>query len=108
MIERGERKRTADDVSTTLSFYATKDGKISVSYQGWDQSKTVPDGQQFVIYGGQGGRGARCRAQAATVLALEAARSLGGGHSAIAAVSVTKTLLWAPDTALEAMEADLF
>ena len=27
--------------NATLSFYATKDGKISVSYQGWDQSKTV-------------------------------------------------------------------
>jgi hypothetical protein len=23
--------------SATLSFYATKDGKVSVSYQGWDQ-----------------------------------------------------------------------
>ena len=35
--------------NATLSFYATKDGKISVSYQGWDQSKTVLEGQQFVI-----------------------------------------------------------
>jgi hypothetical protein len=24
--------------------YATKDGKITVSYQGWDQSKVVLDG----------------------------------------------------------------
>ena len=31
--------------SATLSFYAAKDGKISVSYQGWDQSKTVLAGQ---------------------------------------------------------------
>jgi hypothetical protein len=23
--------------NATLSFYATKDGKISISYQGWDQ-----------------------------------------------------------------------
>jgi hypothetical protein len=30
--------------SATLSFYATKDGKISVSFQGWDASKTVLDG----------------------------------------------------------------
>ena len=30
--------------NATLSFYATKDGKISVSYQGWDQSKTVLEG----------------------------------------------------------------
>jgi hypothetical protein len=30
--------------SATLSFYATKDGKVSVSYQGWDQSKVVLDG----------------------------------------------------------------
>jgi hypothetical protein len=35
--------------NATLSFYATKDGKISVSYQGWDQSKVVLDGQHFVI-----------------------------------------------------------
>jgi hypothetical protein len=27
--------------NATLSFYATKDGKISVSYQGWDATKTV-------------------------------------------------------------------
>ena len=31
--------------NATLSFYSTKDGKISVSYQGWDQSKTVLAGQ---------------------------------------------------------------
>jgi hypothetical protein len=30
--------------NATLSFYATKDGKISISYQGWDQSKTVLEG----------------------------------------------------------------
>ena len=30
--------------SATLSFYATKDGKVTVSYQGWDQSKVVLDG----------------------------------------------------------------
>jgi hypothetical protein len=30
--------------SATLSFYATKDGKVSVSYQGWDQNKVVLDG----------------------------------------------------------------
>jgi len=43
--------------SATLSFYATKDGKISVSYQGWDASKTVLEWQQFVL-GTAGGRGA--------------------------------------------------
>jgi hypothetical protein len=32
-----------------ISFYATKDGKISVSFQGWDASKTVLDGQQFAM-----------------------------------------------------------
>jgi len=31
--------------NATLSFYSAKDGKISVSYQGWDQSKTVLAGQ---------------------------------------------------------------
>jgi hypothetical protein len=30
--------------SATLSFYATKDGRITVAYQGWDQSKVVLDG----------------------------------------------------------------
>ena len=30
--------------NATLSFYATKDGKITVSYQGWDATKTVLDG----------------------------------------------------------------
>jgi hypothetical protein len=25
--------------NATLSFYATRDGKISVSYQGWDATK---------------------------------------------------------------------
>ena len=35
--------------NATLSFYSTKDGKISVSYQGWDQSKTVLAGKQFVL-----------------------------------------------------------
>ena len=30
--------------SATLSFYATKDGRITVTYQGWDQSKVVLDG----------------------------------------------------------------
>ena len=45
--------------NATLSFYATKDGKISVSYQGWDQSKTVLEGQQFVISWGPQGVEAR-------------------------------------------------
>src|SRR6516225_1324520 len=40
--------------NATLSFYATKEGKISVSYQGWDQSKIVLAGQQFVVTWGQG------------------------------------------------------
>ena len=36
--------------SVTFSFYATKDGKISVNYEGWDQTKVVLDGQQqFVL-----------------------------------------------------------
>ena len=40
--------------SATLSFYATKDGKISVSYQGWDQSKTVLAGQRLWSRGARG------------------------------------------------------
>ena len=40
--------------NATLSFYATKDGKISVSYQGWDTTKTVLAGQQFVVTWSQG------------------------------------------------------
>ena len=43
--------------NATLSFYSAKDGKISVSYQGWDASKTVLEWQQFVL-GTAGGRGA--------------------------------------------------
>jgi hypothetical protein len=35
----------AQPAGVTFSFYATKDGKISVNYQGWDQSKTVLAGQ---------------------------------------------------------------
>src|SRR6516165_3474457 len=31
--------------NATFSFYATKDGKISVTIRGWDQSKTVLAGQ---------------------------------------------------------------
>ena len=38
--------------NATLSFYATKDGKITVSYPGWDQSKVVLDGRQLVAAGG--------------------------------------------------------
>jgi hypothetical protein len=30
--------------NATFSFYATKDGRITVTYQGWDQSKVVLDG----------------------------------------------------------------
>ena len=61
-------------------------------------------------------RGAHCRAQAAAVLALEhkdgsAARSLGRGHlsraSAIAVRICDENSALAPDTALDAMEADL-
>jgi hypothetical protein len=33
----------------TLSFYATKDGKVSVSYPGWDDRKVVLPGQVFEI-----------------------------------------------------------
>ena len=33
----------------TLSFYATKDGKVSVSYPGWDDRKVVLLGQAFEI-----------------------------------------------------------
>jgi hypothetical protein len=38
--------------NATLSFYSTKDGKITVSYQGWDQSKVVLDRRQLVAAGG--------------------------------------------------------
>ena len=44
---------------------------LSVSYQGWDQSKTVLAGQQLWHVGPGAARGAHCRAQAAAVLALE-------------------------------------
>jgi hypothetical protein len=62
--------------SATLSFYATKEGKISVSYQGWDQSKTVLAGQQFVVTWGQGHVEARIVERRQRRLA---AWSLGGG-----------------------------
>jgi hypothetical protein len=45
--------------------------QISVTYQGWDASKTVLDGQLCGHVGPGAGRGAHCRAQAAAVLALE-------------------------------------
>ena len=69
--------------SATLSFYATKDGKISVSYQGWDQSKTVLAGQQFVVTWSQGQVEARIVERRQRRLAPPQLRS----------VSVTKTLL---------------
>ena len=30
--------------SATLAFYATKDGKLNVTYQGWESGKVVPGG----------------------------------------------------------------
>ena len=50
--------------NATLSFYSAKDGKISVSYQGWDASKTVLEWQQFVL-GTAGGRGPNLRCPSA-------------------------------------------
>jgi hypothetical protein len=35
--------------NATLSYYSAKDGKISVSCQGWDQSKTVLAGQTVCL-----------------------------------------------------------
>jgi hypothetical protein len=35
--------------SATLSFYASKDGKISVSFSGWDASKVVLEDQAFEV-----------------------------------------------------------
>src|SRR6516164_6840373 len=40
-------RTTADNA--TLSYYSAKDGKISISYQGWDQSKTVLAGQTVCL-----------------------------------------------------------
>jgi hypothetical protein len=42
----------------TLAFSATKDGKVSVTYHGWDEHKVVLKGQQFVVtWGPQGVEG---------------------------------------------------
>jgi hypothetical protein len=35
--------------SATLSFYASKDGKISVSFSGWDANKVVLEDQVFEV-----------------------------------------------------------
>jgi hypothetical protein len=35
--------------SATLSFYASKDGKISVSFSGWDANKVVLEDQAFEV-----------------------------------------------------------
>ena len=35
--------------NATLSFYSAKDGKISVSYQGWDRARLCLRGKQFVL-----------------------------------------------------------
>jgi hypothetical protein len=35
--------------SATLSFYASKDGKITVSFSGWDASKVVLEDQAFEV-----------------------------------------------------------
>jgi hypothetical protein len=44
--------------SATLTFYASKDGKVSVSFQGWDDKKAVLDGEVFeVSWGPQGVEG---------------------------------------------------
>jgi hypothetical protein len=43
--------------SATLTFYASKDGKVTVSFQ-WDASKVVLDGEVFeVSWGPQGVEG---------------------------------------------------
>ena len=45
--------------SAALTFYATKDGEISISYPGWDDKKAVLPGQVFEIrWGPQGVEGA--------------------------------------------------
>ena len=39
----------------TLTFYASKDGKVSVSYQNWESNKVVLEGEVFeVSWGPQG------------------------------------------------------
>jgi hypothetical protein len=35
--------------SATLTFYGSKDGKVSVSYQGWDAAKVAQEGQVFEV-----------------------------------------------------------
>ena len=108
-VKPGER--TLRLVSTLVqkvwaSFHSTP--QISVTYQGWDASKTVLAGQQFVVTWGQGQVEARIVERRQRRLA---ARSLGGGHlsraSAIAARICDENSALPPDTALEAMEADL-
>jgi hypothetical protein len=47
---------STDADSATLSFYATKDGKITVSYQGWDQARLCSTGNSSPwAAGGRGG-----------------------------------------------------
>jgi hypothetical protein len=48
----------------TLSFYASKDGKISVSFSRWDANRVVLEGQAFeVSWGAQGVEGRKRRAR---------------------------------------------
>jgi hypothetical protein len=41
--------------AATLSFYGSKDGKVSVSYQGWNSANVVQEGRVFEVssYGSQ-------------------------------------------------------
>ena len=73
----------------TLSFYATKDGRITVTYQGWDQSKVVLESSA-----GKDGS-LHCHWVGSLVCAFAIAVRVCDENSALA-----------PDTALEAMEAD--
>jgi hypothetical protein len=44
-----------------LSFSASKDGKLRVTYTGWDDAKVALEGQEFVVIAGSKGVEARIR-----------------------------------------------
>jgi hypothetical protein len=45
----------------TLTFSASKDGKLRVNYAGWDDAKVALEGQEFVVIAGPQGVEARIR-----------------------------------------------
>jgi hypothetical protein len=47
--------------AATLAFSASKDGKLRVTYAGWDDAKVALEGQEFVVIAGPQGVEARIR-----------------------------------------------